>query len=144
MKHMVRTFEQKDLDAVMAIWLSSNMDAHAFVSADYWKGKYPLVREMIPAAEVLVLEAEGQILGFIGMNGSYIAGIFVKCEARSRGIGTELLHAAQAGKEELSLQVYKKNERAVQFYRKAGFGIEAEEEDEDTGEREYRMVWHRR
>ena len=30
---MIRKFESRDLDAVMQIWLSANLDAHAFILA---------------------------------------------------------------------------------------------------------------
>ena len=41
--------------------------------------------------EVYIFEKAGEIQGFIGMMDDYIAGIFVKCEARSGGVGKELL-----------------------------------------------------
>lgn len=98
---------------------------------------------MIPSAEVFVSEVEGQVNGFIGMIDHYIAGIFVKGSERSKGIGTYLLNTAKKEKEALSLQVYKKNKKAVLFYQHTGFKIEAEKLDEDTAEMEYRMVWYR-
>lgn len=75
---MIRRFENKDLDQVMSIWLQVNMESHSFIGADYWKDNYEMVREMIPKAEVLVSEENGQIRGFIGLIDTYIAGIFVR------------------------------------------------------------------
>lgn len=94
---MIRTFEAADLDAVMDLWLAANLDAHDFIPADYWQRHVPAVRKMIPAAEVYVSEQDGIILGFLGLSGDYIAGIFVKKSARRAGVGTELLHTAKNG-----------------------------------------------
>lgn len=140
---MIRRFQENDLDEVMSIWITANMDAHPFIASDYWKDNFESVRRMIPSAEVFVSEVEGQINGFIGMIDHYIAGIFVKGSERSKGIGTHLLNTAKKEKEALSLQVYKKNKKAVLFYQHVGFKIEAEKLDEDTAEMEYRMVWYR-
>lgn len=140
---MIRKFTEKDLDEVMSIWLTSNMEAHSFIESYYWKNNFDYVREMIPTAEVYVSEIDGRINGFIGIIDHYIAGIFVRNADRSKGIGTTLLNTAKKEKEELSLQVYKNNKKAVLFYQNAGFKIMKEEMDEDTKEMEYMMIWHR-
>ena len=49
-----RPFEKKDIDAVMHIWLSSNLEAHSFIPAEYWRKNTAAVRAMIPDAEVTV------------------------------------------------------------------------------------------
>ena len=33
---MIRKMKPADLDAIMEIWLSSNLDAHSFVGRQYW------------------------------------------------------------------------------------------------------------
>ena len=113
---MIRRFENKDLDQVMSIWLQVNMEPHSFIEADYWKNNYEMVREMIPKAEVLVSEENGQIRGFIGLIDTYIAGIFVRAAEQSKGVGTGLLHTVMKSRDNLRLNVYKKNMRAVSFY----------------------------
>lgn len=139
---MIRKFDGNDLDEVMSIWLTANMEAHSFIEADYWKSNFDSVREMIPAAEVFVSEKEGRINGFIGIIDHYIAGIFVRSSDRSKGIGTNLLNTVKKKKEALSLHVYKNNKQAVLFYLNAGFRIAAEEMDEAVSEMEYMMEWH--
>ena len=68
-------------------------------------------------------------------------GLFVKETVQSNGIGKRLLDHAKRGKTELHLGVYQKNVRAVRFYLRENFLIQAEEIDEDTGEKEYIMRW---
>ena len=46
-------------------------------------------------------------------------------------------------KDQLNLNVYKKNMRAVVFYQHRGFKIVNQEIDENTSEEEYTMEWHR-
>lgn len=139
---MIRRFENKDLDQVMSIWLQVNMKSHFFIEADYWKNNYEMVREMIPKAEVFVSEENGQIRGFIGLIDTYIAGIFVRVAEQSKGVGTELLHTVMKLRDNLRLNVYKKNTKVVSFYRHYGFQIINQGIDESTLE-EYTMEWHR-
>ena len=44
----------------------------------------------------------------------------------------------------LQLNVYQKNARAISFYQREGFIIQCEDLDEDTGEKEYTMLWKRK
>ena len=140
---MIRRFENKDLDQVMSIWLQVNMESHSFIGADYWKDNYEMVKDMIPKAKVLVSEENGQIRGFIGLIDTYIAGIFVRAAEQSKGVGTGLLQTVMKSRDNLRLNVYKKNMRAVSFYQHYGFQIKNQEIDESTSEEEYMMEWYR-
>ena len=142
---MIREFRPDDLDGAMAIWLAANTQAHGFISRDYWAGHYDAVAAMLPRAELYVWEdgGSGRIEGFIGLTGNYIAGIFVRDGARSKGIGRSLLEHAKGRRERLELHVYQKNRRAVRFYRREGFLIRAEGVEEETGEHEFFMAWQR-
>lgn len=140
---MIRRMQAADLDAVSSIWLDTNRNAHHFIPARYWEDNLETVREMLPKAELYVYEDKGGIQGFVGLDGDYIAGIFVRGGAQSRGIGRELLETVKSSRERLTLSVYQKNERAVSFYRREGFSVRQEQIDESTGEREYSMLWKR-
>ena len=39
---MIRRFEIRDLDEVMALWLHANIESHSFIEADYWKKNYDM------------------------------------------------------------------------------------------------------
>ena len=137
--------EEKDISDVLQIWLETNIEAHSFIEKEYWTGNYEMVKQILPEAEVYVYEAEksGQIAGFIGINDQYIEGLFVKESVQSRGIGRQLLDHAKSRKTELRLGVYQKNMRAVRFYLRENFLIQAEQVDEDTNETEYIMGWEK-
>lgn len=46
-----------------------------------------MVEGMLGDAEIYVFEEQGQIKGFVGLDGEYIAGIFVREKEQSLGIG---------------------------------------------------------
>lgn len=140
---MIRAFQESDLNTVADIWLETNIQTHHFIPAQYWQEHFELVKTMFLQAEIYVYEgaATHQIQGFLGMQDKYVAGIFVRRETQSHGIGKQLLDFAKSIKPELELHVYQKNERAVQFYQRAAFQMCCEEIDEDTQEVEYRMEW---
>ncbi len=138
---MIRKLLNGDIDRVAEIWLKTNLKAHYFISNQYWKSNYELVKEMMSQSEVYVYEADKMIQGFIGLNDEYIEGIFVSDEMQSCGIGKLLLDYIKDKKERLQLNVYQKNARAISFYQREGFIIEGEGLDEATGEKEYTMLW---
>ena len=142
---MIRKMEEMDISDVLQIWLETNIKAHSFIEKEYWTGNYEMVKQILPEAEVYVYEDEknGQIVGFIGINNQYVEGLFVKESAQSRGIGKQLLDHAKSRKTELRLGVYQKNVRAVRFYLRENFLIQAEQMDEDTNEKEYIMGWEK-
>lgn len=140
---MIRTLKEKDVDIVAKIWLETNIKTHDFIASNYWKEHYEMVKDMFLQAEVYVYEIEKEIMGFIGLDKEYIEGIFVLDQYQKRGIGKALLNHVKAKKEHLSLNVYQKNLNAILFYQREDFCIQYEDVDENTSEKEYRMVWNR-
>lgn len=138
---MIRKLQKADIEQVMQIWLNGNKEAHSFVPKEYWETNFDMVQEQLLQAEVFVYIKNGEIFGFIGIVDNYIAGIFVDKKHRSSGIGKKLLDRVKSQYHSLSLEVYRKNKRAVSFYLREGFSVLSEELDEATGEGEYTMVW---
>ena len=142
---MIRKYVDGDIDAMMQIWLNTNIQTHSFISSDYWQSNFDTVKEMIPLAKIYVYEDDctKQIAGFIGMNNNYIEGIFVRKAVQSKGIGKQLLNHAKEDKSTLRLSVYQKNKKAIQFYLREEFVIQSENTDNNTDEKEFVMVWNR-
>lgn len=143
---MIRKLRESDLSAVMKIWLDTNIKSHNFVSKEYWTSNYEIVKEIIPKSEIYVYEEDDTNLidGFIGLLDSYLAGLFVKDTAQSKGIGKQLLDYAKSIKSEMTLSVYQKNIRAVHFYQREQFQIQSENIDDNTNEKEFIMIWRDR
>ncbi len=108
---MIREFKRDDINKVADIWLDTNIKAHNFIPAEYWKSNFRSVKEALLLAEVYVYEYDTEIQGFIWLNDEYVEGIFVSGEMQSQGIKRE------------------------------GFEIQHSGLDEATGEKDYVMTW---
>ncbi len=138
---MIRKLNNTDLDEVIKIWLNENIKTHFFISPEYWKSNETTVKNLLPLAEVYIYEKNEKIVGFIGLDNDYIAGIFIKSDEQSKGIGKKLLNFVKTFKTELNLNVYIKNIKAVNFYKRENFKIKKETVDSNTDEKEFFMTW---
>ena len=141
---MIRKLQRNDINKVADIWLDTNIKAHDFIPAQYWKSNFKSVKEALLQAEVYVYAYDTEIQGFIGINYEYVEGIFVSGEMQSQGIGKILLNYAKDKRNKLFLNVYQKNVRAISFYQREGFEIQHSSLDEATGEKEYVMTWQQK
>lgn len=133
---MIRKFLPQDINTVMDIWLQGNLDAHPFISPNYWIQNMNTVKEAICQADVFcAVDKHGNVQGFIGLQGDYIAGIFISRQVRGQHIGTSLLKFAKEHHQKLVLDVYLKNQRALTFYKQHGFTITRQ------NNQEARMTW---
>ena len=141
---MIRELRKVDINKVAEIWLDTNIKTHYFISAQYWKSNFELVKELLLQATVYVYEDKQEIQGFIGLSNEYIEGIFVSAEMQSQGIGKILLNYVKGKRNKLILNVYQKNLRAISFYQREGFEIQHSGFDEATKEKEYVMEWQQK
>ena len=141
---MIRKLRKTDINKVADIWVDTNIKTHYFIPAQYWKSNFGLVKELLLQATVYVYEDKQVIQGFIGLSDEYIEGIFVSAEMQSQGIGKILLNYVKEKRNNLLLNVYQKNTRAIVFYQREGFEIQSNGIDEATGERDYVMAWQRK
>lgn len=82
-------------------------------------------------------------MGLSDCNDDYIEGIFVKETMQSKGSGKQLLDHAKEFKATLKLSVYQRNEKATKFYLREKFSIQSESVDDNTGEKEFIMIWNK-
>lgn len=142
-EHIIRTPRPAEIETLIRIWLNENTRAHSFIHPDYWLSHIDYMRQALPHAEVYVCEVNGEIAGFAGIDDNHIAGLFVDENHQSLGIGTSLIDFIKQHHFTLTLAVYKKNEKALQFYSKRGFAVTEERIDTITGEKELLMRWNR-
>ena len=138
---MIRQLQNKDIDKIMGIWLESTIYAHKFISKEYWNENYNIVKDVyIPMSKTFVYEDNDDIRGFISIiNNDFIGALFVEKNYQSQGIGKSLIDYAKNLYDNLSLAVYKENEKALEFYKNMGFKIISENINEDTNCVEYIM-----
>lgn len=140
---MIKQLDVSKIDDIMKIWIEENIRSHDFISEEYWENNYNYVKNVLPDADIFVYEDDDVIKGFIGITEkSYIAGLFVSCKYQSNGIGGELLNVCKKEYSTLKLDVYAKNSKAVDFYKKHGFMICEEKIDSENDEIEYSMIWN--
>jgi len=101
---------------------------------------------ILPACDVLVVEHEGAIVGFLARDGNEIRLLYVHPGFLRRGAGSLLLEAAKAsGVDELELWCFQANARARRFYERHGFKAiaftDGRDNEEETPDVRYR--WRR-
>ncbi|MFD2306149.1 GNAT family N-acetyltransferase [Enterococcus termitis] len=142
---MIKKIERpttKELETILTIWLSANIEAHPFIPKSYWLDNFEFVKAHLPQAALYVSIEANEIVGFLGMTNNYIAGIFILSAYRNQKIGQALLNEVKQTHDHLRLSVYKKNQAAVAFYLKQDFQLINEQVDA-TGEVEYELIWKR-
>lgn len=147
-QYMIRKFEKNDINVIMQIWKNENIQAHDFISKEYWESNYNFVKKILPKSEIYVYIIKERIVGFIGLKNTYIEGVFVDKSSHCQGIGTALLNKVKEIRNKFTLSVYtlsvyKKNTNAINFYKKNDFIIIAENIDKNTNEIEYTMAWNK-
>ena len=139
---MITKFKIEQLDELMKIWLETNIDAHSFIPKEYWIDKAPLVKKLLPSSDIYVFKECNTIKGFIGViENGYIAGIFINKEYQREGIGNKLIDYIKSKYENITLDVYNKNEKALNFYYKNNFKVLDSKFDEETKELKYTLFY---
>lgn len=139
---MIRTFEPRDMDRLLEIWLSASIKAHDFIDASFWQANIESMRDVyIPASETFVIEDSSGVLGFYSLLDNQLAALFVDPAHQGNGFGKQLLDHAKCLRNELSLAVYKENTPSVGFYTSQGFKRVKEQIDEQTGHAEFLMCY---
>ena len=140
---MITNLDKNDIDEVMNIWLNSNKKTHYYINEKFYLDNFNDVKESILKANTYVFKKNNEIVGFIGLIDDYIAGIFVKENYQRMGIGHNLINKVKSIHNNLILNVYIKNQTAIDFYKKEGFTVKQISIDEDNNEEEYVMYWKR-
>ena len=135
--------DEKTLDSLLAIWLEGNLQAHSFISKNYWLDNQVGVREGLAQARIFVKETDGKAVGFLGLVEEAIAGLFVKEQFQKQGIGEALIQRVKDEKKILTLTVYENNQGALLFYERQGFRRVRSQIDPETQQREWLMRWTR-
>ena len=140
---MIRESRTEDMASILTLWMESTIYAHPFIEARYWRESEAIVRDVyLPAAQTWVWEEAGLLKGFASvMEARFLGALFVTPDAIRRGIGKALVQHVQQHFTALSLEVYQKNQSAVNFYHALGFRIEDSAWQEDTQHPTWIMGW---
>ncbi len=146
MKHIeIKEITEIDIPEIVDIWYEVSLQAHGFISSEYWRAnKDQMSNKYIPMSETFQATDGENILGFISLLDDYLAAIFVKSEFQGRGIGSLLLNHAMSLRNNLQLKVFCKNAKSIEYYKSKGFSVISESKDNETGENELVMKWHKK
>ncbi len=140
----IRPNKKTEVNKLVEIWYEGSLIAHDFIDKNYWKSQQTKMEEKyIPMSETYVVSNEKDIVGFVSMMNNYLAALFIDVKHQGGGYGKGLLDFVKRQRENIQLKVYKKNNKAVDFYLKNGFVIKEETLDEQTSEEEYLMEWEK-
>lgn len=133
---MIRDYHATDIDAVIALWRRSSDLAHPFLSPAFQDRLQEQLRGIFEAGltAVTVVEAGGEVVGFIAMFGDQVAGLFVDPAFLGKGHGRTLMEAAKAGRRTLTVEVFGANRIGRAFYDRAGFSTLSKSIHNETGQ----------
>lgn len=130
----IRAFRPADKARLLDIWYRASLEAHHFLPKELLAEQKTVVGEIYLAKAETFVAVQGQLpVGFIGLLGSHIGGLFVDPGLHGAGIGRLLVAHAMKLKGELDLEVYAHNEGACGFYRRLGFAETGRRPEDDNG-----------
>lgn len=97
------------------------------------------MKEYKAAIDSLYVYDDGVVKGFIKIEGTYIARLFVEPVLQNGSIGSQLLEYATKEHNADHLWALQKNEKAIRFYERHGFNATGEKKLED-GTTEYLIL----
>lgn len=140
---MIEHWNHDDISPLLSLWLESTIAGHPFIDERYWHESQPIVRDVyLPAAQTWVWRSHHALQGFVSvLESRFVGALFVLPSAQGKGIGGALLNHVKQHFSFLSLEVYQKNSRAVNFYHAQGFRIEDCAWQDETRHPTWIMSW---
>ena len=147
MTKMIRKATKEDLDRIAEIQVFNYRLYFypIFQSDEYYFHELQvpsLMREYESRPDGLYVYDDGVVKGFIKIEGTYIARLFVEPVLQNASIGSELLEYAVAEHHADHLWVLEKNVKAMRFYERHGFSATGERKPEE-GTAEYLVLLRR-
>ena len=141
----LRPYRENDEDAAIALWQRTWQLAYPSIDfaarVPWWRARWR--DELIPAAQVVVAEADGAMQGFVTIDATgYLDQIVVAPEQWGSPLAAALLdEAKRLSPTIVTLLVNKDNARAIRFYERNGFAHAGEDVNPTSGRAVLRMEW---
>ena len=145
---MIRKANSNDLSRIAEIQIFNyRLFFYPIFKADeYYFGELQvpsLMKEYETGLDSLYVYDDGVIKGFIKIEGTYIARLFVEPVLQNGSIGSELLEYAMSEHNADHLWALEKNVKAIRFYERHGFVATGEKKLEE-GTTEYLILLRRK
>lgn len=137
---MIRSYQDSDLNELIAAWESASELAHPFLS-DTFQAQ---VRKDIPAlylpnADTWVVVADNHVVGFIALIGNKIGAIFLQPAYHGKKLGKLMMDKAKELHASVEVEVFEKNSIGRNFYSQCGFELIEQKFHRPTGEQVLRL-----
>ena len=126
MDRVIRQFQDEDESAVIAVWHSAGQASYTYIPT--WQAltlahATRVFQEVIcPNNQLWVGTLDGEVVGYLAVNGSYIDRLYIHPHEWRQGWGTRFINLAkQLSPNGLKLQTHQQNRAARALYEKHGF-----------------------
>ncbi len=122
----LRPYEAGDQDELVRLWHRSKRHAYPYLATEQaytLETDTAFFRDHIEGrCELHVATGEGEILGFLALEGDYLDRLYVRPDCQRGGVGSALLELARSLRPDgLELHTHQQNVSACAFYEKHGF-----------------------
>lgn len=121
----VRPYKAEDFPAVCRVYLDAKKEELRAEAASVTVTPLehdPVIRGAFAESEVLVLECQGIVEGFLAFRGQQLRALFVHGSVRGKGAGSALVSAfLGSGVSRAVVYVARSNTAAMRFYERLGF-----------------------
>jgi len=139
---VIRQYEDKDIDNVLASWRRASELAHPFLTSAFLDQEADNVRNIyLAVAETWVMDIDDAVVGFIALIDNEIGGLFLDPKHHGQGHGRALVDRAVAEKGPLKVEVFRENLIGRRFYDAYGFQEIEEYVHEASGQPTIRMSY---
>lgn len=118
---ILRSATPGDGDAVAALFTASFALLEFLPSLHTAEEIRKFFGAVVKRERVSIVEEDGAVLGFIGETQNRVSHLYVHPGHLRRGIGSDLMNAAQSHQDHLRLRCFQKNEQGRAFYEAHGF-----------------------
>jgi putative acetyltransferase len=128
---LLRPYRDADEDASIALWLETWRQAYPSIDfdarVDWWRARWRT--ELVPAAQIVVAEQDGALIGFVTIDeAGYLDQLVVSPAQWGTDVSKALVdEAKRRSPDGVTLKVNADNFRAIRFYERNGFVREGEE-----------------
>ncbi|MFD1630718.1 GNAT family N-acetyltransferase [Pseudopedobacter beijingensis] len=136
---MLKQAEEIHYESIMKVWEASVRATHHFLKEEDILFYKQLIPGFLPQVNLLVLQEEDGIQGFIGISEDMIDMLFIAPESRGKGLGKKMVEWADARYSIHKVDVNEQNEQAVGFYKKLGF-VQVGRSEKDGFDKEYPIL----
>lgn len=133
METFIRQPLLNEYPVLIDIWETSVRATHHFLTEKDIDIYRELITSCLPVVEIYCAADESGLIGFISISEGMIQSLFIRPEARGKGIGKQLMNFAIVYKKITKVDVNEQNAQAFGFYEKLGFKVTGRSEIDGAG-----------